>query len=69
MDAVAPFEEDTPLDLILALRPDVLVKGGDYAESEIIGAAEVRSWGGTVAVIPLLDGRSTTGVIGRIWDR
>ena len=60
------FEEDTPLALIRAVRPDVLVKGGDWKEEAIVGAAEVRSWGGTVRSIPFVHQRSTTDVIARI---
>lgn len=66
VDAVVVFEEDTPLELIKALRPDVLVKGGDYTEASIVGAPEVRSWGGDVVVIPLTPGHSTTSTIERI---
>ncbi len=60
------FEEETPLKLILAAKPDVLVKGGDWKPEAIVGAAEVKSWGGAVHSIPLLPGRSTTSVIDRI---
>jgi D-beta-D-heptose 7-phosphate kinase / D-beta-D-heptose 1-phosphate adenosyltransferase len=55
VDAVVIFDEETPLELIRALRPDVLVKGANYGEEEVVGAAEVRSWGGRVALIPLVD--------------
>jgi rfaE bifunctional protein nucleotidyltransferase chain/domain len=65
VDAVALFDEDTPLELILALRPDVLVKGGDYAEDSIVGAAEVRAAGGEVRTVPLVAGRSTTNILER----
>lgn len=60
------FEQETPLELILAVKPDVLVKGGDWKPEAIVGAKEVKSWGGTVHSIPLLAGRSTTAVIDRI---
>jgi rfaE bifunctional protein nucleotidyltransferase chain/domain len=60
------FEEDTPLGLILAVKPDVLVKGGDWKPEAIVGAKEVKSWGGAVHSIPLLPGHSTTSVIERI---
>ncbi len=66
VDAVVPFAEDTPIALIEALRPDVLAKGADYEEHEIVGAPEVRSWGGRVARIPLVEGLSTTALIARI---
>jgi rfaE bifunctional protein nucleotidyltransferase chain/domain len=66
VDAVVLFDQDTPLDLITLLRPDVLVKGGDYDSNTIVGAAEVRSWGGTVTTIPLTAGQSTTSIIQRL---
>lgn len=63
---VAPFADDTPLSLILACRPDVLVKGADWAPNEIAGAGEVASWGGIVKTIPLVQSISTTRIIDRI---
>jgi D-beta-D-heptose 7-phosphate kinase/D-beta-D-heptose 1-phosphate adenosyltransferase len=63
VDCVVVFEQDTPLELVRELRPDVLVKGGDYDESTIVGAPEVRGWGGDVRVIPLTPGQSTTNII------
>ena len=71
---VVLFGEDTPLDLILALQPDVLVKGGDYDADctdptdarYIVGSAEVRAWGGRVATIDLVPGRSTTAMANRL---
>jgi len=60
---VVPFHEDTPLELIKSLRPDILVKGGDYEFDTIIGAPEVKSRGGSVVVIPLLEGLSTSGIL------
>ena len=63
VDCVVVFEQDTPLELIRELRPDVLVKGGDYHEDTIVGAAEVRGWGGDVKVVPLRPGQSTTNII------
>jgi D-glycero-beta-D-manno-heptose 1-phosphate adenylyltransferase len=60
------FEADTPLDLIVATRPDILVKGGDWPLEQIVGAAEVRSFGGTVHSIPFTYQRSTTAVLKRI---
>lgn len=66
VDAVVVFEEDTPFELITTLRPDVLVKGGDYTEASIVGAPEVRSWGGDVVVVPLTPGHSTTSTIERL---
>jgi len=60
VDAVVIFEEDTPLELIQLLQPDVLVKGGDWAEKDIVGAAQVRQTGGEVLIVPYLKGWSTT---------
>ena len=65
VDAVVIFDEDTPLALITALTPDVLVKGGDYTESTIVGASEVRARGGQVIVVPLTPRQSTTGLLER----
>ena len=59
------FEEDTPIKLIEAIKPDVIVKGGDYRQNQIVGADIVMARGGRVAIIPLLQGRSTTGIIER----
>jgi len=66
VDLVAPFEEDTPVKLIEAARPDVLIKGADYAESEVVGADLVKSWGGEVKLAPIVDGYSTTAAIARM---
>jgi D-beta-D-heptose 7-phosphate kinase/D-beta-D-heptose 1-phosphate adenosyltransferase len=60
VDAVVLFDQATPLDLVTALRPDVLVKGADYQVSQVVGAAEVESWGGRVVLAPLTEGLSTT---------
>jgi D-beta-D-heptose 7-phosphate kinase/D-beta-D-heptose 1-phosphate adenosyltransferase len=68
VDAVVVFEQDTPLELVRALRPDVLVKGGDYTPETIVGRREVESWGGAVVVIPLTPGQSTTSIIERLRD-
>ena len=65
-DLVTWFDEDTPLALILACRPEVLVKGGDWKPEAIVGAREVQSWGGTVRSIPFRHERSTTAVLARI---
>lgn len=69
VDRVVLFGEDTPLETILALNPDVLVKGADWAEDKIVGAPEVKSWGGKVARIELVAGASTTNVVARILER
>jgi D-glycero-beta-D-manno-heptose 1-phosphate adenylyltransferase len=63
VDAVTAFDEDTPLELVLAIRPDVLVKGGDYTPDTVVGRTEVESWGGRVHVVPLTAGHSTTRII------
>ena len=63
VDCVVVFDQDTPLELVNALHPDVLVKGGDYTEATIVGASDVRSWGGDVRVVPLTPGQSTTNIL------
>lgn len=66
VDAVVIFEEDTPLELIEIIKPDVLVKGGDYTIDQIVGAKEVIAAGGRVVINPILPGFSSTGIIGKI---
>jgi rfaE bifunctional protein nucleotidyltransferase chain/domain len=66
VDAVVIFEEDTPLNLITSIMPDVLVKGGDYTVDEIAGAKDVIANGGKVVINPILDGFSTTAIINAI---
>lgn len=66
VDAVVLFDEPTPVTLIETVRPDVLVKGADYDESEVVGADQVKSWGGTVELIPLVEGVSTTNIVERV---
>lgn len=66
VDAVVLFEEDTPLQLISSVVPDVLVKGGDYTLEQIAGAKEVIAAGGRVLINPILEGFSTTGIIDQI---
>jgi len=68
VDLVVIFSEDTPLELINTLKPDVIVKGGDYTESTIVGAEEVKGWGGKVVVVPLTPGQSTTAIIGKLSE-
>ncbi|HVZ56417.1 MAG TPA: D-glycero-beta-D-manno-heptose 1-phosphate adenylyltransferase [Chitinophagaceae bacterium] len=63
VDAVILFSEDTPLTLIQAILPDVLVKGGDYTLDQVVGAREVMAAGGRVVINPVLEGHSTTGII------
>ncbi len=69
VDALVLFDEDTPLELIRQIRPDVLVKGGDYTVDRIVGAPEVQADGGEVHVIPFLPGYSTTTLVERIRGR
>ena len=66
VDLVAPFDEATPIRLIEAARPDVLIKGADYAEAEVVGADLVKGWGGEVKLAALVDGYSTTAAIARM---
>jgi rfaE bifunctional protein nucleotidyltransferase chain/domain len=65
VDFVCTFDEDTPLEAILTIRPDILVKGADWT-SNIVGQKEVESWGGRVEALPLVEGQSTTNVIDRV---
>jgi rfaE bifunctional protein nucleotidyltransferase chain/domain len=69
VDAVVPFDEDTPLDLVIALEPDVIAKGGDYTVDTIVGAREVKARGGDAVVIPLTPGQSTTSIIEKLSGR
>lgn len=66
IDLVVVFEEDTPLNIIASLTPNILVKGGDYTIATIIGASEVEAKGGLVKVIPFLDGYSSTTIVTKI---
>ncbi|MGB1030967.1 MAG: D-glycero-beta-D-manno-heptose 1-phosphate adenylyltransferase [Flavobacteriales bacterium] len=74
VDGVVIFGEDTPLDLINELQPDILVKGGDYNPEELdpehpkymVGSTEVRAWGGLVKTIPTVEGFSTTGIVKKL---
>lgn len=68
VDYVSIFDEDTPLELILACKPDLLVKGGDYSEDNIVGADFVKSRGGKVVTIPLVPGKSTTNIVSKMKD-
>jgi D-beta-D-heptose 7-phosphate kinase/D-beta-D-heptose 1-phosphate adenosyltransferase len=68
VDAITVFPEDTPLELIQAIRPDVLVKGGDYQPVEVVGRAEVEADGGRLVLIPLVEGHSTTRLVHRAAD-
>ncbi len=66
VDAVVLFEQDTPIELVRAIEPDVIVKGGDYSPETIVGADLVTARGGRVVVIPLVDGHSTTSTIEKL---
>lgn len=66
VDAVVIFEEDTPLQLITAIKPEVLVKGGDYTIDQIVGAKEVAAAGGKVVINPIVEGFSTTAIIEKL---
>jgi D-beta-D-heptose 7-phosphate kinase/D-beta-D-heptose 1-phosphate adenosyltransferase len=66
VDMVVLFDEDTPLELIRALRPDVLIKGSDYTVDQVVGGALVQEWGGRVLLVELREGHSTTGTIRRM---
>jgi D-beta-D-heptose 7-phosphate kinase/D-beta-D-heptose 1-phosphate adenosyltransferase len=63
VDFIVPFHEDTPLELILLLKPDVLIKGGDWKPDEVVGKKEVEGWGGRVIHFPYIEGSSTTSII------
>lgn len=66
IDVVVVFDQDTPLELVRQLEPDVIVKGGDYAPDTIVGAADVIARGGRVVIIPLTPGHSTTSTIEKL---
>ena len=68
-DMVILFEEDTPLHLIESLKPQILVKGGDYKEEDIVGAVEIKKWGGKVEILTFVEGYSTTKLIQTIIAR
>ena len=68
VDCVVIFDEPTPIDLINAIKPDVLIKGGDYTIEQIVGAKEVISWGGKVVINNIVHGFSTTSIINKIQN-
>jgi rfaE bifunctional protein nucleotidyltransferase chain/domain len=68
VDFVSWFEDDTPLQAILTIHPDVLVKGADWTDN-IVGQREVEGWGGKVLSLPLIEGSSTTGIVERVLAR
>ena len=63
VDKIVSFTDETPIKLIKAIKPDVLVKGGDYKVKDVVGHKDVGSWGGEVKIIPLVPGLSTTSII------
>ncbi len=69
VDAVTLFDEDTPLELIKAILPDVLVKGGDYTQDQIVGAKEVIAFGGIIVINPIIEGFSTTSIIEKMQGK
>ena len=69
VDLVTPFAEATPIELIKAIRPDILIKGADYSEDTVVGADVVKSYGGQVRLADIVDGYSTTAAIARMRDR
>ena len=66
IDFVTIFPELTPLELINYLKPDILIKGGDWTEDKVVGREEVKKWGGHVAIIPEVEGKSTTNIVEKI---
>ena len=66
IDFITIFSEATPLELIKHLEPDILIKGGDWAEDKVVGRDEVKKWGGHVAIIPEVEGKSTTNIVEKI---
>ena len=68
VDAIVIFEEETPLSLITHIKPDILVKGGDYSEAQIAGAKEVRAYGGEVRIVPLVQGYSSSAIIRKLHE-
>lgn len=66
VDFITIFPELTPLELINYLKPDILIKGGDWPEEKVVGREEVKKWGGRVAIIPEVEGKSTTNIVEKI---
>jgi rfaE bifunctional protein nucleotidyltransferase chain/domain len=66
IDFVTIFNELTPMELINYLKPDILIKGGDWAEEDVVGREEIKEWGGRVAIIPEVEGKSTTNIVEKI---
>jgi D-beta-D-heptose 7-phosphate kinase/D-beta-D-heptose 1-phosphate adenosyltransferase len=68
IDFVTIFSELTPLELINYLKPDILIKGGDWPEEKVVGREEIKKWGGRVVIIPEVEGKSTTNIVEKIKD-
>lgn len=68
VDLVIPFDEDTPLNLIKEIKPDILVKGGDWKEEDIVGSDFVRTYGGKVVIFPYIKDKSTTNIIKKMEE-
>lgn len=66
IDFVTIFDETTPLELINLLKPDVLIKGGDWAQDKVVGRDEIKKWGGKLTLIPEIKGKSTTSIVDKI---
>ncbi len=66
IDFVTIFDETTPLELINLLKPDVLIKGGDWAQDKVVGRDEIKKWGGKLTLIPEINGKSTTSIVDKI---
>jgi len=69
IDFVTFFSEETPFNVIKLIKPDIIAKGGDYNPNQVVGKEIVESYGGYVAIIPFVDGKSTTNVINKIVDK
>jgi rfaE bifunctional protein nucleotidyltransferase chain/domain len=69
VDLVTLFVEETPLEIILKIRPDILVKGADWGLDDIVGRSEVEGWGGRVEALALIEGQSTSGIVNRVLER
>ncbi|OPZ50266.1 MAG: Bifunctional protein HldE [Deltaproteobacteria bacterium ADurb.BinA014] len=66
IDFITIFDELTPLDVIKSLKPDILIKGGDWPEEKVVGREEVKKWKGKVVIIPEVQGKSTTNIVEKI---
>ena len=69
VDCIVIFDEDTPERMIESIRPDIIVKGGDYRKEDVVGASFVESYGGWIVLAPIVEGISTTDIVQRILER